>query len=142
MKQEDIDLLKKDLSSRIPYGLKVQIEFNWFDEQRSTSATMRGVNGNFVVYDSFAGEEETIITKIKPYLRPLSDMTDEEKEELSSTVLKFELEHISNEYGFTVNAAKGSTFEIDFYNSHHFDYRGLIPKNLALEALEGMYKFE
>ena len=121
MLQEHINLLKKDLSSRIPYGLKVQIEHNWFDEERTTITTMRGVVGNFVVYDSFTGEEETSITKVTPYLRPLSSMTEEEKKELLKCT------------GSTIDTV------IDFYNSKHFDYRGLISKGLAIEAQENTY---
>lgn len=122
MIQENIDLLKKDLSSRIPYGLKIKVEYNWYEEIRSSDVNMRGVNGYFVIYDSITGETEASITKVKPYLRPLLSMTEDEKNELLQCT--------------------GSTIDkvIDFYNSNHFDYRGLIPKGLALEATEEMYK--
>ena len=63
---------------------------------------------------------------IRPYLRPMYSMTKEEKEEYIN------LEPLTN--GWWVVA--------DWLNSHHFDYRGLIPKGLDLEAKEGMYKTE
>ena len=79
----------------------------------------------------FAVDGETClcdITEIKPYLRPMSSMTEEEKYEFN------ELPTISSSIqSLSIN-------EIDFLNAHHFDYRGLIEKGLALEASEGMYK--
>ena len=62
---------------------------------------------------------------IKPYLRPMSSMTEDEGVELDNTV-------IMGNYGD----------DADWLNAHHFDYRGLIKKGLALEAPEGMYKIE
>ena len=57
-----------------------------------------------------------------PYLRPMSSMTEEEKDEYSKAIESLLW-----------------TNELDFFNKYHFDYRGLIPKGLALEAPEGMY---
>lgn len=136
MLQEHIDLLKKDLSSRIPYGLKIQVEHNWFDEERTSIVIMRGVNGNFVVYDSFTGEEEASITKVTPYLRSFSDITKDEFKYL-------------DERGLTIGSISSiaeikSKFDmieiIDFCNTNHIDYRGLIQKGLALKANENTYK--
>ena len=63
------------------------------------------------------------IEDVKPYLRPMSSMTQEEYEEEVSSLFGWntEWEHY------------------DWLNAHHFDYRGLIEKGLALEALEDMY---
>ena len=85
-----------------------------------------------------------------PYLRPMSSMTEEEREEL---------EHLSEEYfgkaldkqiqeslsSSNRNESKileciASSVIVDWLNAHHFDFRGLIEKGLALEAPEGMYK--
>ena len=67
--------------------------------------------------------------QIKPYLRPMSSMTEEEKKEERKlwdivTTTRNDLHYLYT----------------DFLVSHHFDYRGLIPMGLALEAPEGMYK--
>ena len=67
---------------------------------------------------------------IKPYLRPMSSMNEDEKVEYNKTMFQ------SERYISCYSA------DIDFLNSHHFDYRGLIKKELALEAPEGMYKTE
>ena len=62
------------------------------------------------------------IEKIKPYLRPMSSMTEEERQE----------------YGLIL-CDELSINQFDWLNRKMFDYRGLIPKGLALEAKEGMY---
>lgn len=40
----------------------------------------------------------------------------------------------------TIDIVETSQQVIDWLLAHHFDYRGLIPMGLALEATEGMYK--
>lgn len=111
MTREEKQLLIKDLSARLPYGVKFKIKYG-FD-------TLEGM-----YYDGFINpnnEKYYDIEDIKPYLRLLSSMTEEEKKELlkctASTIDKV----------------------IDFYNSHHFDYRGLIDKGFVLEAPKGLY---
>ena len=70
------------------------------------------------------------VWELKPYLRPMLSMTEEEKEEYNKTenLSLFDLHHYPTIKSF------------DWLNAHHFDYRGLIEKGLALEAPEGMYK--
>ena len=70
--------------------------------------------------------------QIRPYLRPMSSMTKEEIKDFF-TVRRFEYDaddKLISKYGN----------DTDWLNAHHFDYRGLIEKGLALEAPEGMYK--
>ena len=70
------------------------------------------------------------IEEIKLYLRPMSSMTEEESTTYEYSFLySNDLRIYAEEY-------------IDWLNAHHFDYRGLIEKGLALEAPEGMYKTE
>ena len=61
----------------------------------------------------------------KPYLRPMSSMTKEELEEFHNYT--------------NVDPILWLYYSIDWLNAHHFDYRGLIPKGLAIEAPKGMY---
>lgn len=79
------------------------------------------------------------VDHIKPYLRPMSSMTDEEKytyRHMLGATLNSEGESIMFVYVEDFPAV------IDWLNAHHFDFRDLIEKGLALEAPEGMYKTE
>lgn len=67
-------------------------------------------------------------TEIKPYLRPMSDMTPEEREELDSIIMTI----INEDYTQSVRYT-------EYLNRHQFDYRGFIPKGLALIAKGNMY---
>lgn len=113
MKKEDKELLLQDLSMRLPYGVKCQAH----------NGTLICVNANngIAVVQTDRGVRQVLIENLKPYLRPLSSMTDEEEDEYEKFI-------------------RGS-FEkqMDFYLRKHFDFRGLIPKGLALEAPKDMY---
>jgi len=73
---------------------------------------------------------------IKPYLRPMSSMTEEEKKEYNSVVFKHEFYNGDEE---NILYYEDFDYLMDWLNAHHFDYRGLIEKGLAIEAPEGMY---
>ena len=148
MKKEEKKLLLKDLCARIPYGVKILHQgwnYEW-DQELSTLERVTGIDENFIytkVIDTHNGEEyrddEHSISLLddKPYLFPLSSMTEEKREELRSllkpSVLKSLDEDESIEFP-TLISAKPSVVEIDFYNKYHFDYRGLIPVKLAIDA--------
>lgn len=76
-----------------------------------------------------------------PYLRPMSSMTEEEEDEYDSMFSNARRIYCNCEYYDTVQEDDIPDF-IDWLNAHHFDYRGLIEKGLALEAPVGMYKIE
>lgn len=114
MTQEEKELLLRDICARLPYGVKFQAE-------DSNVYTLDAAN-------YFALQVEDVV--FKPYLRPMSSMTEEESCELY-TIRK------STQMTYSIEPK-----ELDWLNSHHFDYRGLIEKGLALEAKEGMYKTE
>ena len=126
MTQEDEELLLKDLCARCFYGVKVKIR----SSDIRTIRTVDVVDGrvSFVENDTISPFGLDILhptmpfrQQVKPYLRPMSSMTEEEAKGIS--------EFLSG--NFYVNI-------IDWLNAHHFDYRGLIPMGLALEAPEGM----
>lgn len=122
MTQEEKQLLIIDLCARLPYGVVCQFKtstqyalyVNIFDDTLTNSNLFR-------LY-----EEDSLV---RPYLRPMSSMTEEEHEEYKSL---FEL------FG-KIPVIKQNDKYFDFINSHYFDYRGLIEKGLALEAPENMY---
>lgn len=154
MAQEEKQLLLKDLCAKLPYGVKVRCEWNLFQGDRcSESGELVSIN---IYADSIHFKRNSgIITEIPfnridgtvlPYLRPMSNMSEEEREELSDYLCE---KVMSNKIGITIppnpTQGKGIPFAwmcdcMEWLNEHHFDYRGLIPKGLALEATEGMYK--
>ena len=149
MTQEDRELLLKDLCTRLPYGTIILHEgwnYEW-DDSISTWERVVGMDDEFVytkVIDTKTGEEyredKWPISTFddKPYLRPMSSMTKEEENEYFLITERF--------YDvYTTNDTPAYTGErmvfvddveelIDFYNAHHFDYRGLIKKGLAIEV--------
>ncbi len=134
MTQEDKQLLLKDLCTRLPYGVICKTKKgngHLCSINQTIFGTEYGLNINPLKRDYF-GDSETDEQAIKPYLRSMSSMTDEEKEEY---------EMLQVYPGFKTNHTD-LTDMYNFLNSHHFDYRGLIPMGLALEAPKEMYKTE
>lgn len=123
MEQKDKDLLLQDLCARLPYGVIVETSKgsgHICDINLTIFGTEVGVNINPTSRDKFNVEE------CKPYLFPLSRMTEEQENEL----LDILEDKSGDEFEYKV---------VDFYNKNHFDYRGLIEKGLAIEAPKGMY---
>ena len=109
MTQEDKTLLFKDLCCRLPYGVKVVTSVG--GEIRNDKEQL-----NFAQLSLFESGYEDV----KPYLFPLSSMTEEQKKE-EYEICKYYLNGYESKL-------------IDFYHKNHFDYRGLIPMGLANDA--------
>ena len=121
-------LLLKDLCYRLPYSVKVHII---------------GANGA-VIDDELTTSTISHLDRwvVKPYLRPMSSMTEKEKTVFDNFCVVDEFVWKGNlEKGFP-NQAIIMSDGIDWLLSHHFDFRGLIKKGLALEAPKDMYKEE
>lgn len=147
----DGDLLLKDLCGRLPYGvfcegITTDIDI---DTDRYYNRKVKGVLSVIHHYNSDYATiglmSECNLETIKPYLFPLRSLTSSEADAI---------EHIMGcnipwniQYGFLEWTVGGSveseTFELkicqvekmmEFLNSHHFDYRGLIEKGLAIDA--------
>ena len=129
MTQEDKELLLKDLCARLPYGVKI----TW-NEKHWVTVTPS-------MY-SFICEEQEFTWK--PYFRPISSMTEDEKEELRLSYAFLYSDYPFDDEDEDEDSIEGhyepSVETFDWYNKKMFDYRGLIEKGLALEAPEGMYK--
>jgi len=128
MTKEEKELLLIDLCGRIPHGFIV----HRYSDNCDISINSVDDFAHFLEYSE--GEE------FKPYLRPMSSMTFEEsKHKLSKffKVINTKIEGVG--YIPTLNSI-GAIKYIDWLIENHFDYRGLIPMGLALEAKEGMYK--
>ena len=140
MTQEEKQLLLKDLCARLPFGVKV---LYWHHKNGGAERRVGELanidlrlNCDELVFriNQYYFESDSIATS-KPYLRPMSSMTEEEESKYN---LIQGLLHWTVEDGMIQNYGDA----IDWLNEHHFDYRGLIEKGLALEAPEGMYKIE
>ena len=131
MTTEEKQLLLKDLCARLPYGVKVHLDTDDKNFDTDLVGLTSNITANIHNIENYETIEECFIWNIKPYLRPMSSMTEEERKEW----LLIDIEtHLDN----GVQVLNGE--EVDFLLSHHFDYRGLIPMGLALEAPEDMYK--
>jgi len=130
MTEEEKTLLIKVLAEQSPYGLKVR-------KANTNRRTVRGVDAiaGIVHFENdtispFGLDIEHPLTfrqQVKPYLRPMSSMTESEEGEYNSL------------NGYERGVFPSSADALDWLNAHHFDWRGLIQKGLAAEAEEGMY---
>lgn len=132
--QEEKQTLLKDLCTRLAFGrVKCQVKVESFNEEMDEDIELFDDEITFIepdIYNVYLYEEGTDvdISDIKPYLRPMSSMSDEEEDTY----------HMLNGYEPGVFPRTEEAF--DWLNAHHFDYRGLIRMGLALEAPEDMYK--
>jgi len=130
MTQEHKELLIIDISGRTPYGLKCKVD-NTIPPCPSADDYRNGVVSDIIEVTGietdkgyecvFDKDGDCVLEKVIPYLRPMSSMTDEEEDE------------------YEIIIRSSLTTHIDWLNKNMFDYRGLIPKSLAIEAPEGMY---
>lgn len=142
MTQEE-SLLLKDLCGRIPYGVKAL----YYDPEAERE-TYDEVEGIFNDGQVDIGQYGLDVWKIKPYLFPLSSMTEEQKEELKKDTCPngtgYFNEHSlccpMNHFGEQIPFEFMSKI-IEWFNKNHYDYRGLIGKHLANDATGlGIYK--
>ena len=127
MIQEHKELLLKDLSARLPYGVKI--------DNMGEPSMLTSINKKYRVIVEIAEVDKNsnfnptrlVVLEIedaKPYLFPLSSMTEEQEEEYQDL--------LDNQYSFDAN---GNIFTLqDFYCKYHLDYRGLIPIGAAIDA--------
>ena len=149
MTQEEKELLIKDLCSRLQYGVQIYCEKG----ESKFNFTLYGISGKMLI-SKITYEEKTyskgIVSKhyeypiyssflkiiCKPYLRPMSSMTEEEQEGFA----KFHCVNICPMILTDMLTLDNESKMFDWLNKKGFDYRGLIPMGLALPATEDMYK--
>jgi hypothetical protein len=146
MTQEEKILLLKDICTRIPYGLKASVRGS-IEENITFDILSVATNFKVFVENRFISVSHyEDIEVVRPYLRPMSSMTEKESTELSNIISEWsdkELFYLTEE-PFLEYALSRINYSInprlfDWLNEHHFDYRGFIEKGLALEAPEYMY---
>lgn len=140
MTQEQKDLMLKDLCARLPYGVKGLVTFNGNPSTPKIQED-RTIDGK--LYDRFAKFQESWYDNvtIKPYLFPLSSMSEDQKYEF---YLKFIAKDCDFDY-FKFYLDNGKWHKlitsllaveeiIDWFHKNHIDYRGLISVDLANDA--------
>ena len=159
MDKWDRQILLEDLCGRVPFDTIVQVGDKDDNKRHTRNCYIRSVDtfGYDVVVDDYINDLLEI-EDVKPYLRPLSSMTEEEKQDLLFKVLgsennakrfkvtdKGEIVNIKDKkvslYDLTWVTFNPTTVTsyISWCNKNHFDYRGLIQMGLALEAPADMY---
>ena len=119
MTQEDKELLLKDLCARLPYGVKCKY-YDWCEDDYDEGTILGFERKEYIVINGKCSNVE----EVKPYLFPLSSMTEEQ----------------GNEYHELIRGMFGTSalinFEAleEFFHKNHIDYRGLIPMGLAIDA--------
>ena len=126
MKQEDKQLLLQDLCARLPY--RVKVTFAESSGREDCILNSQHLNSTYAI--EYLG--------LKPYLRPMSSMTEEERELLNRTALENNLKCIEEEDPQEVFLlrVKHDVEELAYLYKHHYDVNGLIPAGLALSTDE------
>lgn len=142
MTLEEKNLLLKDLCARLPYGVIVITEKgkgHICDINLTIFDAKIWVNINPTVRDNFS------INDVKPYLFPLSSMTEEQLYELKEItdfrynhntleLLEWSETHTTLEF-WLEEVPQYKVIEVfDWLNKNHFDYRCLIERGLAIDA--------
>lgn len=144
MEERDKELLLKDLCARLPYGTKVKYHFD------SEPYTLLSINWNkeivvigFMMVDTYVTSKQRLVN-IKPYLRPMSSMTEGEKKEfieyagyeIEESVNGRHYEYYLKDFCGTPDNPSVNSNGVDWLNKKMFDFRGLIDKGLAIEVTE------
>lgn len=127
----DKELLLKDLCARLPYGVKLQ---KTYDASDPVELYLVDLGHDIIKFYTYKGECLTMCDvgdierfgklRYKPYLFPLSSMTDEQLPYYITTL----------KYSEETRGMVETSDSFDWLNKNHFDYRGLIEKGLAIDA--------
>lgn len=125
MEKDLKDLLLKDLCARLPYKPQVEI----IEDGISITSKLTTTTIKYLEYGRW---------NVKPYLFPLSSMTEEQREELFTVVLNEQVSisdcSFNDMTGYSEILTSYIIYAIDWLLKNHFDWRGLIPMNLAIDA--------
>ena len=155
MTQEEKELLVKDLCARLPYGVKIALNNNGSYHHENVAKTgditidkLKGFNGSYfsIYHDNPLDwdwyDNDIDIKDIKPYLFPLSSMTEEQKYDFYCRFIENDCDFDDFKKFYLDNGMWHKLLTslddieaiIDWFNKNHFDYRGLIEKGLAIDA--------
>lgn len=125
MTKENKELLFKDLCARLPYNVICQVEFRENGKYKSKVMLLSGIFTDEAYFTTKGGSIYS--NEYKPYLFPLLSMTEEQKViygDLCYSIIQSLAKNMQSELNELIN----------WLNAHHFDYRGLIEKGLAIDA--------
>jgi hypothetical protein len=150
MTQEERKLLLKDLCARLPYGVKCLVNYTFCNEttdyedvKSSDVDTLITINQQSEDYFFERLSQWFDVDEFKPYLFPLSSMTEEQRNIISNKIREIQINnppfgkiHDSGTDNLLNNITLCAQWLINYYIENHFDYNGLIEKGLAIDATE------
>lgn len=125
MTQEEKELLLKDLGARLPYRVVLQLTL-W--EEKTTDCRLTGIDEDGNLTADIPADCAFSVEGVKPYLRPMSSMTEEEKLEYK--------EYLNSIEGKLIGFKARTIWVFDWLNAHHFDFRNLIERGLAIDCTD------
>ena len=150
MTQADKKLLLKDLCARLPYGVKVKVlnedilRYDYYSEEGGFIKGIENINDGLFVIECRKDGYVLSYDEFKPYLLPLSSITEMLEELNTIGFFKYcdtiaNVSHLESKNGiseeiYTYIDIESISGLMNFFNSHHIDYRGLIEKGLAIDA--------
>ena len=150
MTQADKKLLLKDLCARLPYGVKVKVlnedilRYEYYSEEGGFIKGIENINDGLFVIECRKDGYVLSYDEFKPYLLPLSSITEMLEELNTIGFFKYcdtiaNVSHLESKNGiseeiYTYIDIESISGLMNFFHSHHIDYRGLIEKGLAIDA--------
>lgn len=128
MTRKQKDLLLRDIRSRLPYGIKVKIQ----NEEGIWRILEINSNGTLTTIRNIGYPMDINLSQCKPYLFPMSSITKKQERKLFEICgIQYINDILYTNSEFTLREVLDG---IEWLNSNHFDYRGLIEKGLAINA--------
>ena len=160
MTQKEKELLLKELCARLPYSTKYEVDGfkpnvkcrnGKLDDNAWDSISLiidteseyhelchiKHINPDGIIYHNYVH-----FSRLKPYLFPISSMTDEQMHDFFCRFVVNEIDYIDFKHYYVEQNRWNKIFTtisdcvevVDWFNKNHFDYRGLIEKELAMDA--------
>ena len=150
LSKEEKELLRKDLCARLPYGVKAKVlnedilRYDYSSEEGGFIKGIENINDGLFVIECKKDGYVLSYDEFKPYLLPLSSITEMLEELNTIGFFKYcdtiaNVSHLESKNGISEEIYTYIDIEsiyglMNFFNSHHIDYRGLIEKGLAIDA--------
>lgn len=133
--KEELDLLMVDLCSRLPYGVKVYNTDSGIDPNVFSVVSINGFTKDVYLLRESDHKDTRLIdfSEVRPYLFPMSSMTEEQRAEFVDIGIREDLKYIDEPYKGEIRFSSES-LQLAWLSKNHFDYRGLIPLGLAKDA--------